>query len=256
MLASNSGKCTGDSTASNYAGTYIPTIPTQCSDTATSNNVIDPSTGITDSTVKIIMDKVVNGTIAAGDLQKALIAAGIFDIYCNSMVPPYSDGGKMIMRVTVTCTSNKTADQIKKELNDAVIAACAIDVNTQMATTDIAPAVVSKKRQSGNSDYLQTTTIQSAPPPTTTTGGQTTGGQTTGGQTTGGQTTGGQTTGGQTTGGQTTGGQTTGGQTTGGQTTGGTDKVTGNGSTNNWRTNNWRTNDWWTNNWRTNDWWN
>jgi len=227
MLASESGKCTGDTTASNLAGTYIPTIPSQCSDTSTSNNVLDPSTGITDPIIKIIIDKILNGTFSARDLQQALTNAGIYDIICNSMVPPYSDGGKMIMRVTVTCTSNKTADQIKQELNDAVIAACAIDVNTQLATTDIAAAVVSKKRQANN-DYLQTTTIQSAPSPTTTTGGQTTGGQTTGGQTTGGQTTGGQTTGGQTTGGQTTGGQTTGGQTTGGQTTGGTDRVTGN----------------------------
>jgi len=211
ILATNSGKCTGDSTASNYAGTYIPTIPSQCSDTSTSNNVLDPSTGINDPTIKIIIDKVLNGTISAGDIQSALTKAGITDIICNSMVPPYSDGGKMIMRLTITCTSSKTADQISQDLNNAVIAACAIDVNTQLATTNISAAAVSKKRQTGGTNYLQTTTVQSAPSPTTTTGGQTTGGQTTGGQTTG--------------------GQTTGGQTTGGVTTGGTDKVIGTGST-------------------------
>jgi hypothetical protein len=98
--------------------------------------------------------------------KKRLTDAGVTDILIVAVVPPFSDGGKMIFRVTITITSTKSVDEARKNLNDAVVLCFGVDVKTQLATTDLlAQSSSGKKRQSGTgTDYLQTTTIQSAPP--------------------------------------------------------------------------------------------
>jgi hypothetical protein len=110
------------------------------------------------------MDKVVDAVVGAVDFQKRLNDAGITDITIGEIVPPYSDDGKMVLRLTITITSTKTVEEASKELNDAVITALGVDIKLQIATTELLSKSTGKKR-AGSGDYLQTTTIQSVPPP-------------------------------------------------------------------------------------------
>jgi hypothetical protein len=166
LLASLFNKCTAETTAAGYAGTYISTKPTECTLASSSDNTKDPATGITDEKIKAMMTQVIDGNVTALDLQKRLTDAGVTGILIVAVVPPFSDGGKMIFRVTITITSTtKTIDEARKNLNDAVVLYFGVDVKTQLATTDLlAQSTPAKKRSTGGSDYLQTTTIQSAPP--------------------------------------------------------------------------------------------
>jgi hypothetical protein len=159
-----SNKCSALRTAAGYEGTLIQTAPAECTSAATSDNVKDPSAGITDSGIKTIMETVVSGAVKAEDIQKEIIAAGYGDkISIKEICPPLTVDGKMVVRITVTVTdATVTEDVLKTTLNDAVRTQLKLD-STQTATTDVQAKTTAKKRVT-TGDYLQTTTIQSAPP--------------------------------------------------------------------------------------------
>jgi hypothetical protein len=63
-------KCRGETSAAGYAGTCVPTKPTECTSDSTSDNIKDPATGITDPAIKAMMTKVVDGSVTSLDIQK------------------------------------------------------------------------------------------------------------------------------------------------------------------------------------------
>jgi hypothetical protein len=165
MPRSSSNKCTGETTAAGYAGSYLSTKPADCSSVSTSDNVKDPSVGVINDKIRTIVKAVVDAITTAADFQKRLDDAGITDCRVKEIVPPATDGDtKCIIRLLVEITGTRTTDEISKDLNTAVSAEFGIDGKTETANTELAAEKTSKKRQTGSSSYLTTTTIQSAPP--------------------------------------------------------------------------------------------
>jgi hypothetical protein len=160
-----SNKCSAPRSAAGYEGTLIQELPAECTSTATSDNVKDPSAGITDSGIKVIMETVVSGAVKPEDLQKEIVAAGYGDkVTIKEVCPPLSVDGKMVVRITVTVYDGTLTEQTLRDvLNKVISTGLNLDSKTQIATTDVQAKTTAKKRVT-QGDYLQTTTIQSAPP--------------------------------------------------------------------------------------------
>jgi len=113
-------KCIGDLPSGGYMGNLIRVIPTDCTSSSISPNVVDPSTLLSNTQLASIIKQVSDGSFTALGFQRILNQLNVNNIIIRDISPPCSDGTNGTILFTFDNFDNLTNDQIVEYLIQAL----------------------------------------------------------------------------------------------------------------------------------------